>query len=65
MLFEPYVCFHIFSEVRVTKWPPIGEWLLTAETFCFSLSNWQPLCQSMVQAVSFVYSSITTLVLLV
>ena len=25
MLFEPYVRFHIFSSVRVTEWPPIGE----------------------------------------
>ena len=26
MLFEPYmyVCFHIFSSVGVTDWPPIG-----------------------------------------
>ena len=27
MLFEPYVRFHIFSSVRVTEWPPIGETL--------------------------------------
>ena len=25
MLFGPYVRFHIFSSVRVTEWPPIGE----------------------------------------
>ena len=25
VLFEPYVRFHIFSSVRVTEWPPIGE----------------------------------------
>ena len=25
VLFEPYVRFHIYSSVRVTEWPPIGE----------------------------------------
>ena len=25
MLFEPYVCFHIFGSVWVTELPPIGE----------------------------------------
>ena len=25
VLFEPYVRFHIFSSVRVTEWPPVGE----------------------------------------
>ena len=25
MLLAPYVCFHIFSEVKVTEWPPIGK----------------------------------------
>ena len=35
MLFEPYVRFHIFSSVRVTEWPPIGEQLLTRLTNCF------------------------------
>ena len=25
MLFESYVCFHIFIYVQVTEWPPIGE----------------------------------------
>ena len=25
MLLAPYVCFHIFSYVKVTEWPPIGE----------------------------------------
>ena len=24
MLLAPYVCFHIFSSVKVTEWPPIG-----------------------------------------
>ena len=24
-LLAPYVCFHIFSSVRVTEWPPIGK----------------------------------------
>ena len=22
---EHYVCFHIFSQVKVTEWPPIGK----------------------------------------
>ena len=22
VLLEPYVCFHIFSKVKVTEWPP-------------------------------------------
>ena len=35
VLFEPYVHFHIFNSVRVTEWPPIGEWLLTRLTMCF------------------------------
>ena len=35
VLFEPYVRFHIFSSVRVTERPPIGEWLLTRLTICF------------------------------
>ena len=25
MLFESYVHFHIFIQVRVTEWPPSGE----------------------------------------
>ena len=25
MLLSPYVCFHIFSYVKVTEWPPIGK----------------------------------------
>ena len=25
MLLAPYVCFHIFSIVKVTEWPPIGK----------------------------------------
>ena len=29
------VCFHIFSSVGVTEWPPIGEKLLTRPTICF------------------------------
>ena len=32
MLFEPYVRFHIFSSVRVTEWPPIGEKMFTRLT---------------------------------
>ena len=35
MLFEPYVRFHNFYEVRVFQWPPIGEKLLTRLTICF------------------------------
>ena len=36
MLFEPYmyVRFHIFSSVRVTDWPSIGEKLLTWLMIC-------------------------------
>ena len=25
MLLAPYVCFRIFSSVKVTEWPPIGK----------------------------------------
>ena len=25
MLLAPYVCFHTFSKVKVTKWPPVGK----------------------------------------
>ena len=25
MLLAPYVCLQIFSEVKVTEWPPIGK----------------------------------------
>ena len=25
VLLAPYVCFHIFSELKVTEWPPIGK----------------------------------------
>ena len=25
VLLAPYVCFHIFSYVKVTEWPPIGK----------------------------------------
>ena len=25
VLLAPYVCFHIFSHVKVTEWPPIGK----------------------------------------
>ena len=25
VLLAPYVCFHIFSWVKVTEWPPIGK----------------------------------------
>ena len=25
MLLAPYVCFHSFSKVKVTEWPPIGK----------------------------------------
>ena len=35
MLLEPYVRLHIFSSIRVTEWPPIGEKLLTRLTICF------------------------------
>ena len=36
MLFEPYICFHIFSYVRVAEWPPAGEKLLTQLMIYFS-----------------------------
>ena len=35
VLFEPYVRFPIFRKIRVTEWPPIGEYLLTRLTICF------------------------------
>ena len=25
VLLAPYVCFHVFSQVKVTEWPPIGK----------------------------------------
>ena len=25
LVLAPYVCFHIFSYVKVTEWPPIGK----------------------------------------
>ena len=25
VLLAPYVCFHIFSQVKITEWPPIGK----------------------------------------
>ena len=25
MLLAPYVCFHIFSLVKVAEWPPVGK----------------------------------------
>ena len=25
VLLAPYVCFHIFSYIKVTEWPPIGK----------------------------------------
>ena len=25
VLLAPYVCFHIFNQVKVTEWPPIGK----------------------------------------
>ena len=25
VLLAPYACFHIFSHVSVTEWPPIGK----------------------------------------
>ena len=25
VLLAPYVCFHSFSKVKVTEWPPIGK----------------------------------------
>ena len=25
VLLAPYVCFHMFSYIKVTEWPPIGK----------------------------------------
>ena len=25
VLLAPYVCFHSFSKVKITEWPPIGK----------------------------------------
>ena len=25
LLLVPYVCFHVFSYIKVTEWSPIGE----------------------------------------
>ena len=35
VLLAPYVCFHIFSYVKVTEWQPIGKKLLIRLTICF------------------------------
>ena len=43
VLLAPYVCFHIFSKVKVIEWPPI--WKIAAhsayEMFsCYLIVNW-------------------------
>ena len=37
MLLAPYVCFHIFSEVKVTEWPPVGK---IAAHSAYELFSW-------------------------
>ena len=37
MLLAPYVCLHIFSEVKVTEWPPIGK---RAAHSAFEMFSW-------------------------
>ena len=40
MLFEPYIRFHIFSSVRVTEWPPIGEYIYIAAHSAYDRFSW-------------------------
>ena len=54
VLLAPYVCFHIFSKVKVTEWPPIGkiaahsayemfswyEYLIVSLVFFSHLGSW-------------------------
>ena len=35
VLLAPYVCFHIFSYVKVTEWPPIGKIAAHSAYDCF------------------------------
>ena len=39
VLLAPYVCFHIFSSVKITEWPLIGktEWPLIGKIAAHSL----------------------------
>ena len=37
MLLAPYVCLHIFSKVKVTEWPPIGE---IAANSAYEMFSW-------------------------
>ena len=37
MLLAPYVCFHIFSLVKVTEWPPIGK---IAAHLAYEMFSW-------------------------
>ena len=36
MLFEPNVRFHIFVQVRITEWPPIGKKAAHSAYYMFS-----------------------------
>ena len=42
VLLAPYVCFHIFSKVKVTEWPPIGKIAAHSAYDCFMV--WVPDC---------------------
>ena len=55
MLLAPYVCFHIFSKVKVTEWPPIGK---IAAHSAYEMFLWykylDPVVQSIVSLNKFV-----------
>ena len=41
VLLAPYVCFHIFSYVKVTEWPPIGKIAAhSAYEMFYGISTW-------------------------
>ena len=46
MLLVPYVCFHIFSLVLVTEWPPIGK--IAAHSDCDMFSWYKYLIVNLV-----------------
>ena len=37
VLLAPYVCYHIFSQVKVTEWPPTGK--IAAHT-AYDMFSW-------------------------
>ena len=37
VLLAPYVCFHIFSKVKVTEWPPIWK---IATNSAYEMFSW-------------------------